>query len=457
MATVSPPINSLKPVSAAPQPPGLPLLGQSLNMLTDPVRYLTDQYQQYGSVFRVKLGATHYVILAGTEANHLLAREDGQSFTSDMVFEEFGRVTGTDIFIVAIDGPDHKHMRRLMRAGYSRSTIVPHLPAVVSLAQEHVGDWQNQPAVPLLYSMRRLVADQMGIIATNRRPGEYFDDLLYFVNTMLLTTVSKSQPAWLRQLPRFRRVEKRLYQLSDEVVLWHRQNPPDATGRPRDIIDDILASTRPDGQPFTPENLRDITIGPYFAGMDTLASTLGFFLYALLTHPDILKAAQQEVDALFANGTPTLQDFRKLELLHAAAMETLRRYPVTPFTPRQAVTPFTFDGYQIPAGQAVMFAQTVTHFSPEYYPDPYKFDPTRFMGENKARIGGNVFVPFTVGAHACLGAGLAEVQLLITMATMLHTGDYELANPNERLVLYSQPAINPGNRIKVRVKARRHD
>ncbi|MEO1287718.1 MAG: cytochrome P450 [Chloroflexota bacterium] len=219
-------------------------------------------------------------------------------------------------------------------------------------------------------------------------------------------------------------------------------------------MDTIINNTRPDGKPFTPADLVSLAVGPFFAGMDTLASTMAFYLLALLKQPQLLEDAKAEVDEFFRDGIPSLHEFRKLEILHAAGIETLRRYPVTPFTPRVVKEDFEFEGYHIPAGTEVMFAQTVTHFLPEFYPEPEKFDASRFMGDNRNRQA-NVFTPFTVGAHSCLGAGLAEIQMLVTMAALLHKVDFDSLPDSFAIKIHTQPLPNPGD-VKVRVKGLRH-
>ena len=437
-------------INEIPQPAGLPIIGQTLNLIQDPLDYLIHNYYRHGPLYRVQMGFKSYLVLAGHEANRLLARYDGQLFESYTLFGGFARYTNNDMMLTALDGPEHRYLRKLMRYGFARSRASDHLDAMFAVVDDHASCWQPGQQLPILEMMRRLIVDQLGIMTTSLKPAGYFDDIVYYLHVMLSTEVLLTRPKWWRRLPRFRRAEARLVELAESVLTWHRENPPAASGRPRDLIDDILDNPRPDGQPFTHDNLIHTAIGPYFAGVDTLASTMAFFLAALLRQPTLLADIQAEVDAVLATTTDAYS-LRSLERLHAAAVETLRRYPVTPFTPRVAAEPFAFAGYEIPAGAELMFAQTVTHFLPEYYPDPYRFDLNRFMDGNKNRIA-NVFTPFTVGSHTCLGAGLAEVQMLVTMAALLRRVEFAPLPVEQPLRIWAAPLPNPGAGLKATIR-----
>ena len=437
------------PSTLPPKAPGLPVVGNSLSMLNDPLTYLVQQYRELGPVFRVKMGFQNYWVLAGPEANRFLSTEANEKCSSDGLFGGFAQALGSDVMLTVLDGEAHAHMRRINRPGFARSALAPRVAETVEVVRATAATWEEGQTFPVMLTVRHMVADQIGLLTTGFRLGDYFDDMLFYLNTLMNVYALKVMPKALLWRPRFKRAEARLQVLSDQILAYHRQVPA-GEGRPHDYVDDFLENVRPDGQPFTPGDLFSTTIGPFFAGMDTLASTLSYYLYALLRHRDALERVQPEIDALFANGTPSVNDFRKAEMLHAAALETLRVYPVTPFTPRTAKVDFEFAGFQIPAGTEIMFGNTITHYMDEYFPEPERFSLDRWLGDAPSPAPG-IFSPFSLGAHTCLGAGLAEALMMLTAAALLHETELELETPDYEAPIKTMPLPNPGKDFRLRV------
>jgi cytochrome P450 len=436
-----------------PKAPGLPLLGNSLSMLSDPLAYLVEQYHELGPVFRVKMGFQNYTVLGGIEANRFLATEANEVCSSEGLFGGFAEALDSDVMLTVLDGEAHAYMRRLNRPGFARSALGPHMDAVLAVVRDKADTWEPGATFPVLQTIRHIVADQIGLIATGFRLGDDFDDMLFYLNTLMNVHALKVMPKAMLLRPRFKRAEARLHRLSEEILAYHRDVPA-GEGRPRDYVDGFLESVRPDGKPFTPGDLFSATIGPFFAGMDTLASTISFYLYALAKHPDVLARVQPEIDALFAAGTPSMNDLRGMELLHASALETLRMYPVTPFTPRTAKVDFEFGGFHIPAGTEIMFANTLTHYLDAYFAEPQRFNIDRWLGDAPSPAP-NTFTPYSLGAHTCLGAGLAEVLMMLNAAALLHRVTLELETPEYTAPIKTMPLPNPGGDFRLRVVARR--
>ncbi|KAK4383434.1 Abscisic acid 8'-hydroxylase [Sesamum angolense] len=79
-------------------------------------------------------------------------------------------------------------------------------------------------------------------------------------------------------------------------------------------------------------------------------------------------------------------------------------------------------GYLIPKGWKVMPLFRNIHHNPEFFPDPQRFDPTRFEGPLKP----NTFMPFGSGVHACPGNELAKLEMLILVHHLASHFRYEL-------------------------------
>ena len=137
--------------------------------------------------------------------------------------------------------------------------------------------------------------------------------------------------------------------------------------------------------------------------------------------------------------------------LNGAMMETLRRYPVASSHNARVANALTIGGYRLEPGTDAMVAMTVPHFLEEYYPHPWQFDIDRFREPRNEHRQRGAYAPFGLGDHTCLGAGIAEVQLMITMATLLANYTLEFDPPNYQFVIEYHPTPVPGNNFHVKV------
>ncbi|MQM20219.1 hypothetical protein Taro_053234, partial [Colocasia esculenta] len=169
------------------------------------------------------------------------------------------------------------------------------------------------------------------------------------------------------------------------------------------------------------------------AGTDTSSSTVEWTLAELVRHPDILEAAQRELDAVAGHGRLVSEsDLARCPLVHAIVKETLRLHPPTPLSlPHVASEACDVAGYHVPKGATLLVNVWAIGRDPSVWDDPLEFRPDRFLpGGRHAHVDvrGNHFevIPFGAGRRICAGVSLALRVVHLATATLIHGFDWAM-------------------------------
>jgi cytochrome P450 len=139
------------------------------------------------------------------------------------------------------------------------------------------------------------------------------------------------------------------------------------------------------------------------------------------------------------------------EYLKATAKEVLRARTVAPVaSARHCLSPIEVSGYEIGPGPVVVVDAYDVHRDPQLYPEPDEFRPARFLDRQPEPY---AYLPFGGGAHRCLGAALATLELelaieaIVTRCSLSPIG--RPAGATRRGV-----TLSPDNRGRVRIERR---
>lgn len=423
-----------------PLAPGLPFVGSIWQLSQDSQQFMFDQYLELGPIFRVKALGNVFKVLAGPELNVLMAKQP-ELFTAWETWEPIVKDFGGDKTLTMLDGPEHARMRKLMRKSFSRSALMDNIPQTVEIVQNHL---RRQPVgvpVDVAPLIQHITADELGLMSNNRLPAEHFDDIVLWWTTLVEVYLAHQNSPKVLQKEPYLTAKKRVKAFAQSVL---DERKAMAGGEDEDhFLDNLMAVSEAEPDFLSHDEALFLTLAAYFAGLDTVANVTAFMLYELLAHPDLLAQARTEADHAFAGGMPDRASFRQMNVLHHTAMETLRLYPIAGVLPRNAAQDFEFEGYPIQKGEFFMCATSASHFSPQIYPHPHTFDIARYTAPRNEHKQRGAFAPFGSGPHTCLGAGLAEVQIMLTVATILHSVEIEPGNPRYKLKKAYTPSLTP--------------
>jgi fatty-acid peroxygenase len=128
----------------------------------------------------------------------------------------------------------------------------------------------------------------------------------------------------------------------------------------------------------------------------------------------------------------------------AFAQELRRFYPFAPFVGGRAARELTWRGVQIPAGSLVLLDIYGQDHDAALWPEPYRFDPQRFLGRAPGR---DELIPQGGGdpgtGHRCPGEDVT-LALLSAFATRLARLDYDVPDQDLTISLRRIPALPAG-------------
>jgi cytochrome P450 len=441
-----------KAAPAIPVAPGLPFIGNAVDLFQRPLEFFVQSYHDLGPIFRATGPGRDYVIMAGPEANAFLLNGGEDYLDNKPIYQGVARQLKAKNYPIATDGERHQSMRRTLKPAFNHGAFMGYVPRMIEAAEAGVQRWQAGERLGTLAAMHRLVGDQMGEAIVRTPLGDRLKDAVTFARFSVGAGLG-AYPDFLAYAPHYKIAKRRMNAFFRRIVADHRARPRDETSG--DMVDLLLAATDSEGQPLSDDDVIANMQMVYSNSLLYGAPMCAFLLYALLKHPEALRRVRAEVDAVFANGTPDVRALQQMPELRGAMLESMRVLPIALATPRLVAKPFTFGGYEVQPGQATLIAVSVCHFLPQFFPKPYTFDIDRYRAPRNEHHQPGALVPFGLGAHACLGRGLVELFVTTTIAAILRQVDLALDPGDYTIRRVVNPFPEPEAAFAVRVVGRR--
>jgi cytochrome P450 len=419
----------------------------------DLVGVLQELHRRHGPVVDFGYASSRAILVSGAEANEHVLSTAAHTFEWGEAMQALVAVDGPTALVVS-DGDDHRRRRRLVQPAFSIKRVDAHLGLVVTEVDRALAAWQPgvrlDASASLRDAIRRIVVralfgEQLGAEAD--RFGELLEPGLRYVQRMPQTRFEHD----LKVNP-YARVQ-RSNRAADELVLAEvarrRAAGVDADAHP-DTLNALLAGV--EGESLTDAELVDQVRSLMAAGFDTTSGAASWLVVELGRNADALAAVRAEVDAVLGDRAPTVDDLRALPLTLGAVQEVLRMWPPGPAAPRMSIAPSVLHGMEIPAGRMVLYSAYVTGRLPELWPDPERFDPTRW-GPGAPEPVPYSFVPFGGGYRKCIGFALATLELQVMAVRLVQQVEWQLRRAKVRPTGIA--TLTPKGGVPVEVTTRR--
>ncbi|XP_075549778.1 cytochrome P450 6a8-like isoform X3 [Dermacentor variabilis] len=158
------------------------------------------------------------------------------------------------------------------------------------------------------------------------------------------------------------------------------------------------------------------------AGFETVGITLSNCLFCIAKFQTVQDKIRAETEAVLAkHGEFTYDAISDLQYTAQTILETLRMYaPVIAFTTRRASSDYRYENVLLREGVSVMACSHQVHHDPNLWERPGEFDPERFSPEQKLSRDPLAFQAFGVGPRNCVGMKLAQLEMALVVAKIVH-------------------------------------
>ncbi|KAK3434527.1 flavonoid 3'-monooxygenase CYP75B137 [Eucalyptus grandis] len=454
--------NSKNPLP--PGPRGMPFLGYLPFLGNDLHRKFSELAKTYGPIYKLQLGSKLYVVINSPSVAREIVRDQDIMFANrDPNIAATMSSYGGRSIAFASQGPYWRNLRKLfVRQIMSNAS----LDACYDLRRQEVrkalSDLYRKSGMPVdigELTLLILINGMMAMLWGGTLEGEKCEAMgaefrKVVAEYMVLLgspNVSDFFPAlaWL-DLQGVERDMKRVHQWLDDFLqsvidcategktnelFKQKEGESERNEQKRDFLQIFLdvEMDLEDNHSPTDKNrvlkaiLKDIVVG----GTDTTSTTIEWVMAELLQNRNMMNKVVHELTEVVGDDKMVEEHhLPKLKYLNAVIKEAFRLHPALPLlVPRTPHASCVVGGYTIPKGSNVFLNVGYIHRDPTIWDKPSEFRPERFLEDpSKYDLSGNDFtyMPFGSGRRICAGLALAERMLTFSLASLLHSFEWEL-------------------------------
>ncbi len=404
-------------------------LGHILQAIVDPLNFFNEA-REYGDILPSRFGFTPVLVLNNPNYIEEVFCHQNRVFMRKGHFlrNNAKLLLGNGLFLS--EGKFYHHQRKLAQPAFHRQMIAFYREVMVAETKRVIDTWQDgqkrdvyQEFVGITMSIigECMLGDELDAVAASKVTAALDATMNRLVNRRNALFLL---PNWL-PTPSHLRFRKAVQQLDEIVydIIARRDTSKQDRGN---FLDLLLYAQQKEGSKITLQQLRDEVINIFLAGHETTAISLTWISFLLSQHPLVEAKLIKELQTVLSGKAPTVEDLPQLSYTEAIALEALRLYPPVWFSERVALENTEIAGYSVSKGTWVYASQWSVHRNPDFFPDPEKFNPSRWEDGLAKQLPLGAYFPFSLGTRTCIGKDFAMMELVLLIATIFQNFQLKL-------------------------------
>jgi cytochrome P450 len=389
-------------------------------------------------VFQLTHPAHHREILVSG------ARDYGKS---RRVRRVLGQWSGNGLAL--IDGEPWRRQRQLVNPAFKASNVDAHLSTVLRHAHALADQWQDLPEVDVSRGLLRFTLAVAAEALFGAEVTPLLEDLIEQIDVLNECAMRELNsvlllPRWapLPSKRRLRDAAGRLEAVVFDMIARARATP----ARGDRLISILLGSHDDEGRTMSLGQLRDAVVNILLGAHETTATAITWTLYCWSRHLAVQEEARAGLHDVLRGADPDLASLPGLGAIERSVEEALRLYPPAYCIPREASRDLKLGSSGIRRGSIVNLIPFVTHRDPRWFDRPLDFMPSRFEHGRPMR---GTYLPFGVGARACIGRRFAMLEAVAALAVLLQRFHFVPAPSQPHVELEAQISLHPRGGLRL--------
>jgi len=437
-----------------PGPKNYLYLSNLIGMHSNRLRFVQRLAREYGEINYAQIGGMDvYFLHRPDDVRDVLVTHD-RLFTKGYALQQAKVLLGEGL--LTSEGALHQKQRRLMQPAFHHERIAGYARTMVELSEAMMTRWKDGAEIDIHAEMMHLTMQIVGQTLFGKAIFAEAND------------ISESMDAFMRQFPRlmnplrpildalplpgtlrWRKAQGILDKFIGETIKERR-----ATGEDRGDLLSMLLSAQDaegDGTGMNDRQVRDEVMTLFLAGHETTANALTWTWYLLGQYPEVEQKVHEEIEAVLGGRTPSFGDVPKLTYLRQVFSESMRVYPPAWIIGRRAIADVEIGGYTIPKRAIVIVSPYIVHHQAKYFPDPDKFDPSRWTKDAEQTRPKFAYFPFAAGSRSCIGEAFAWTEGILVLAAIAQRWKLNVL-PGQKIGLLPMVTLRPDRPVRVRLE-----